>query len=94
MSGGIQLSSDMVNGIREVLVKHDPQAQDDMIFMQYMAAIAAFVLAHQTNPALDKQAVLTDVGQFMNHVVRQIEADMQPPQPAEEAFGIWTPEQG
>ncbi len=94
MSGGIQLSSDMVNGIREVLVKHDPQAQDDMIFMQYMAAVAAFVLAHQTNPAINKQAILGDIGSFMEHVVKQVEADMQPPQPAEEAFGIWTPDQG
>lgn len=93
MSGGIQLSSDMVNALRETLVKHDPQAQDDMIFMQYMSAIAAFVLAHQTNPAINKQAVLDDIGQFMAHVVKQVEADMQPRQPAEEAFGIWTPDQ-
>ncbi len=94
MSGGIQLSSDMIGEIREALVKHDTQAQDDMIFMQYMAAIAAFVLAQQTNPAMDKQAVLNDIGQFMAHVVKQVEADMAPPQPAEEAFGIWTPDQG
>ncbi len=94
MSGGIQLSSDMISELREALVKHDPQAQDDMIFMQYMAAIAAFVLAHQTNPAINKQAVLGDISNFMEHVVKQVEADMRPPQPAEEAFGIWTPDQG
>ena len=94
MSGGIQLSSDMINDLKETISRYDPACSDDMVLMQYMAAVTAFILAHQNNPAMDKSQVLTDIGQFMEHVLRQVEADMAPPQPAEDAFGIWTPEQG
>lgn len=94
MSGGIQLSSEIINSLKDELVKHDPQANDDMIFMQYLSAVAAYVLAHQTNPGIDKAAVLADIGGFMEHVVKQVESDMRPPEPAADAFGIWTPDQG
>jgi hypothetical protein len=94
MSGGIQLSSDMVNDLKDVIIKHDNSANDDLVFMQYMAAVTAFVLAHQNDPAMDKTAVLDDIGQFMAHVLKQVEADSAPPKPAEDAFGIWTPDQG
>lgn len=91
MSGGIQLSSDMISDLKDAIVKYDPSANDDMIFMQYLSAVASFVLAHQNNPAMDKNQVLDDIGQFMGHVLRQVEADIAPQQPAEDAFGIWKP---
>ena len=94
MSGGIQLSSDMINDLREQVIKYDPTASDDIVFIQYMSAVAAFVLAHQTNPAMDKSSVLSEISDFMQHVLKQVEADMQPQQPAEDAFGVWKPGQG
>ncbi len=94
MSGGIQLSSEMINELRDVVVKHDASASDDMIFVQYMAAVSSFVLAHQSHPGMDKQEVLADLSNFMGHVLQQVESDMKPPAPAEDAFGIWTPDQG
>lgn len=94
MSGGIQLSGELVEAIKEVLVKHDAQAENDLMTMQYLSAIIGYVLAHQTNPGIDKQGFLNDLATFMGQVVNQVEADMRPQQPAQEAFGIWKPGEG
>jgi hypothetical protein len=78
-------------------VKHDPQAENDMFFMQYLAAVAGYVLAHQAQPGLDKRGLLNDLHTFSGQVLDQMENDLkqqnsqqQPGQ--EEAFGIWKPE--
>jgi hypothetical protein len=94
MSGGIQLSGELVEAIKEVLVKHDAQAENDLMTMQYLSAIIGYVLAHQTNPGIDKQGFLNDLATFMGQVVNQVEADMRPQQPAQEAFGVWKPGEG
>ena len=91
MSGGIQLSSEMISDIKAAITKHDPAADNDMYFMQYLTAVAGYVLAHQDQPGLDKKALLSDLGHFMGQVVEQVERDLQPP---EDAFGIWKPGQG
>lgn len=88
MSGGIQLSSEMISGIKSVITQHDPAADNDLYFMQYMAAITGYVLAQQDQPGLDKKGLLNDLSQFMGQVVDQVEQDMKP---AEDAFGIWKP---
>ena len=88
MSGGIQLSSEMVSELKDVIVRHDAQAQNDMVYLQYLTAVAGFVLAHQEHPGLDKQGFLNDLCQFMGQVLAQVERDMKP---AEDAFGIWKP---
>jgi hypothetical protein len=94
---GIQLSTEMVSDIRDVLIKHDPSTENDMFFMQYLAAIKGYVLAHQTQPGLDKRELLSDLHEFSGQVLDQMEQDLQEQdsrqQPAqEEAFGIWKPE--
>lgn len=104
---GIQLSSDLISEIRVALVKHDPEAENDMFFMQYLAAMTGYVLAHQTNSGLDKRGLLNDLHVFSGEVLDQMEIDLQkqdsqkqdlnqqPQQGAarqEEAFGIWKPE--
>ena len=94
MSGGIQLSNELVKELKAVTVSHDPTSDEDIVFIQYLAAVTSFVLAHQDNPAMDKNQVLNDIGQFMAHVLQQVEADLAPPPPAEDAFGIWKPGQG
>lgn len=88
---GIQLSPELVNDLKAVLVKHDPEAENDLLLMQYLSAVTGFVLAHQEQPGLDKQAFLGDIHTFTGQVVKQVEDDMRPPQ-QEEAFGIWKPE--
>ena len=93
MSAGIQLSGELIADVKEVLVKHDASAENDLMTMQYLSAIIGYVLAHQTNPGLDKRGFLGDLGAFMGQVLDQVEEDMQPRQSAQEAFGIWKPDQ-
>jgi hypothetical protein len=88
---GIQLSPELVDNLKSVLVNHDPATENDQLFIQYLSAVTGFVLAHQTQPGLDKRAFLDDVHTFAGQVLAQVESDMQPPQ-QEEAFGIWKPE--
>lgn len=88
MSGGIQLSSEMIADIKNVILKHDPQAENDLYFMQYLSAITGFVLAHQDQPGLDKKSMLEDLNHFTGQVLEQVEQDAKPP---EDAFGIWKP---
>jgi hypothetical protein len=94
MSGGIQLSGELINAVKDALVEHDAAAKDDLMTMQYLAAIIGYVLAHQTNPALNKRGFLNDLSTFMGQVLDQVEADMKPQQPSQEAFGIWRPGEG
>jgi len=94
MSGGIQLSSELISAIKDVLVDHDASAADDLMAMQYLSAIIGYVLAHQTNPGLDKRGFLNDLATFMGQVLDQVEADMTPQQAPQEAFGIWKPGEG
>ena len=94
MSGGIQLSGELISAVKEALVTHDAAADNDLMTMQYLAAIIGYVLAHQMNPGLDKRAFLNDLSTFMGQVLGQVESDMTPPQPEQEAFGIWKPGEG
>ena len=91
MSGGIQLSSELIADVKQVLVKHDAAAENDLMTTQYLSAISGYVLAHQTNPGIDKRGFIQDLATFINQVVDQVEADLKPPQSAQDAFGIWKP---
>ena len=94
MSAGIQLSGELIDGVKQVLVNHDAAADNDLMTVQYLSAIIGYVLAHQTNPGLDKHGFLNDLSTFMGQVLDQVEADLQPRQPSQEAFGIWKPGEG
>lgn len=94
MSGGIQLSGELIENVKAALVKHDAAAENDMMMMQYLSAIIGYVLAHQTNPGIDKRDFINDLATFMTQVVDQVEADLKPQQPSQEAFGIWKPGEG
>lgn len=93
MSGGIQLSSELVQEVIQVLSKHDQQASNDLIVMQYLTAIAGYILAHQTDPGMDKRGLLRELSGFMGQVVDQVESDLRPQPSKEEAFGVWKPGQ-
>jgi hypothetical protein len=91
MSGGIQLNSELINDVKAVITKHDAAADNDLVTMQYLSAIASFILAHQNNPGLDKRGLLNDLTTFMGQVYDQVEADLRPQAPSQEAFGVWKP---
>ena len=88
MSGGIQLSSEMISDIKAVITKHDSAADNDLYLMQYLTAVTGYVLAQTEQPGMDKKALLGDLTHFMGQVHDQVEQDMKPP---EDAFGIWKP---
>ena len=94
MSGGIQLSSELIADIKDVLVKHDSAADNDLMATQYLSAIIGYVVAHQTHPGIDKRSFIKDLATFMGQVVDQVEADLKPQQGAQDAFGIWKPGEG
>ena len=104
---GIQLSSELISDIKGALVKHDPETESDMLFMQYLSAMTGYVLAHQPHPGLDKRDLLSKLHLFSEEVLDQMENDLQkqdlqnqdlsqqPQQeaaPQKDAFGIWKPE--
>lgn len=88
---GIQLSPELVDNLKSVLVKHDPEAENDLLFIQYLSAVGGFVLAHKEQPGLDKKAFLGDIHTFTGQVFAQVEKDMESPQ-QDDAFGVWKPE--
>ena len=89
---GIQLSSELVSQLKSIVVEHDAAADNDMLFMQYLSAVTGYVMAHQTQPGLDKQEFIDDLSGFIGQVRKQVEADSQKSAPQEDAFGIWKPE--
>jgi hypothetical protein len=89
---GIQLSSELVSKLQEVVVEHDAEANNEMLFMQYLTAVTGYMLAHQKQPGLDKPEFIADLSGFMAQVVKQVESDNKPQAPQEDAFGIWKPE--
>ena len=90
---GIQLSNELVTDIKSVMEKHDPSTSDDLMFLQYLSAVSGFVLAHQTQPELDKKEFMGELSAFTAQVVEQVTQDMAPQKPAEDAFGTWKPSQ-
>jgi len=94
MSGGIQLSVQLVSDLKDVLVKHDPAAESDLFVMQYLTAVTGFLVAHQDEQMMDKKALLGDLSTFLGQVAEQVERDMAPQAPSEDAFGVWKPGQG
>ncbi|MBL4712241.1 MAG: hypothetical protein JKX75_07055 [Gammaproteobacteria bacterium] len=78
----------MVSDIKAAITKHDPAAQNDLYFMQYLSAVTGFVLAHQDEPGMDKKSLLGDLSSFIGQVFEQIEKENKPP---EDAFGVWKP---
>lgn len=89
---GIQLSPQLMEDLREAMVKQDPRTKDDVLAMQYLVAAAGMMLSDYNNPQMNKQNALQDLSGFMQHVFEYMEAQKpQVPPPAQEAFGVWKP---
>ena len=90
---GIQLSNQFVSDLKAVAEKHDPSASDDLMFLQYLSAVSGYVLAHQTQPGMNKKEFINDLAAFTDQVHDQVSQDIAPQKPQEEAFGVWKPGQ-
>ena len=87
----IQLSDDLLNGIQDILLKHDPATQDAGISIQYLAAISGYILSQFPNHSLDeKKQILKHLHDFSVHVLEDSTPEEKPA--ANDAFGIWKPE--
>jgi hypothetical protein len=89
----IQLSAQLAEGVKAALAAHDAQAQDDIIALQYLAALSGFMLGGQNLPTAQKRELLDQLHAFSKHVLEDMERQAAPPPPQQqqEAFGIWRP---
>lgn len=88
---GIQLSPQLMQDLRDVMMKQDPRTQDDVLAMQYLMAAAGLMLSEYNNPQMNKQNALEDLSGFMKHVFDYMEQQKAQRPPPQEAFGVWKP---
>lgn len=94
MSEELVLSDQLINDVKAVLEKHDPQATEGLIGVQYTAAVMGYMLGELNLPVDRKQAILDQLGGFAVDIMRQVEqrnSPVPPPPAAANAFGIWKP---
>ncbi len=90
----LKLSAQLVQQMQQMLMDHDPAAQDPGVASQYMAAVIGFLLGQQDMQGDQKQEILEELAAFMTHVANDVEQQKQqtpPAPPPQEAFGIWKP---
>ncbi len=85
----IQLSKQLVDEVKTAIAGHDAQAAEDIIALQYLAAISGFILGNTPYQPAQKQELLEQLNAFSKHVLDDMERQRPPPQ--QEAFGIWKP---
>lgn len=91
---GIQLSQELFDGLRHVVVRQSPEAgEDDGVLMQYLAAAMGYMLAGQDVDTQRKRAFLDELLEFARHVYEDAEQRVQARRQAESAsaFGYWEP---
>lgn len=88
---GIQLSPQLMQDMRDAMMKQDPRTQDDVLAMQYLVAAAGLMLSQYENAQMDKQNALEDLSGFMKHVFDYMEQQKAQRPPPQEAFGVWKP---
>ena len=90
----LKLSHQLVDDLQQLLVQHDPAAEDPGVTSQYLCAVVGFLLGQQDMPAAQKRDVIDQLGAFIRHVNDDVENQRRqsaPPPPPQEAFGIWKP---
>lgn len=93
MSDQLELSEQLFSDVKSAILEHDSRAGDDLISIQYMAAMMGYVLAGQEMSQAERRDILDQLHAFAGHVLQQVEDDQAQasPPPAEDAFGIWRP---
>lgn len=95
MSEELVLSDQMINDVKAVLEKHDPQASQGLVGVQYTAAVMGYMLGELNLPVDQKKEILDQLGGFAVDIMNQVEQrnrPVPPPPPASaNAFGIWKP---
>lgn len=84
----IQLSRELAQAVQGAIAEHDAQARDELIAIQYLAALTGYMLGNTTLPSSQKRELLGQLHGFSEHVLQDMERSQAPKQ---EAFGIWRP---
>lgn len=91
---GISLSPQLFQEIQQAIVKQEPSAaQDTGLVIQYLGAIAGYMLGSQAMPTAQKEEFLGELKGFIEHVMKDTDQKHQQQSQAQasSAFGIWEP---
>ncbi len=88
----IQISPELVSDIRSVLEKHDENAKEIGVGIQYLSALLGYVVAGFPSELDQKRQILQQLFQFSEHVLSENAAPAQTQAPSQEAYGVWKPE--
>jgi hypothetical protein len=94
---GISLSPQLFQDIQQAIVRQEPAAaQDTGLVIQYLGAVAGYMLGSQNMPTAQKQEFLTELNGFIEHVMQDTDQkhQQQRQSQAANAFGIWEPAKG
>ena len=92
MSDELVLSDELIADVRAAMSKHDNRASEGIVGVQYAAAVMGFMLGEMRVPEEKKQELFDYLGKFAVDVMRQVEErDAPPPEPPQDAFGVWKP---
>jgi len=88
----IQLSEELLLDIQKTLVKHDEQAKDMGVAVQYLSAITGLLLSNfKSYDKAQKQQLLQQLFGFAEHVMNDNAEKQAAPPVNDDAFGIWKP---
>ena len=86
----IQISTDLINAVRDALTQHDAEAEHPLMYIQYLAALTGIAVADMDIPETEQKQLLTDIGKFSEHVLQQQSSERHA-MAARDAYGVWTP---
>jgi len=94
---GISLSPQLFQDIQQAIVRQEPAAaQDTGLQIQYLGALAGYMLGSQNMATAQKQEFLNELQGFIEHVMSDTDQkhQQQRQSQAASAFGIWEPSKG
>ncbi len=88
----MQLSPKMLEDAQAAIAAHDPSAGDDLICIQYLAALQGMMLAQMNAPQSQREDIASQLADFTVHVMQEMSRPATPP--PQDAFGVWKPGKG
>ena len=88
----IVLKPELIKGLQEVLVKHDPANEDPILAAQYLSAVVGSIVSTSGIPKADQADILKQLLDFIQYVYDQQSKanNSESTQPSGDAFGKWT----
>ena len=89
----IVLKPELIKGLQEVLVKHDPANEDPILAAQYLSAVVGSIVSTSGIPKADQADILKQLLDFIQYVYDQQSKanNSESTQPSGDAFGKLTP---